>query len=427
MAPRKFESVMLLHGIRTYASWQKKLGDALSQRGFVHDTYDYGRFSLQSFIRKKKRKQQIEEFYTWYCTVRDREVRNPKNRRDFRPSVVAHSFGTYIVGYALNRYEDITLGKLIFCGAILPCDFDWKKLFARNQVLEVRNDYGVDDCWSRYSRLLVRDSGSSGADGFTILSPLVRNGRFELFGHSDYFQPGHYDQWIQFLEEPLVRFRTIRSSELAGVREWGDIAVQTRAIDKHVYGHLKGYADTTIPEGLSTKWLAINPDIYTILLDHANRVHGYVNAMPLCTEAFEKIISGSLTDDRVAPRDIVTYSDHSEIDLYLMSIAIHPGSRRLAQGLDQSAFHRLLYGLTHRLEELARDRGLFVRRFGAVGWTDEGRRLCEVLGMREHGKDKFNNPTYVLDLTDNNQPRLHSSIRDLRHTYSSLRSKGPTV
>ena len=412
MARRKYDSVMLLHGIQTHARWQKKLGDALSARGFAHDTYDYGHFSLHRFASTQSRNKQIEDFYRWYCEVRDRKVRNPKRLRDFRPNVVAHSFGTYIVGRALTKFRDITLGKVVLCGAILPCDFDWVSVFAENQVLEVRNDYGVDNIWSSVARWIVHDAGSSGAEGFSIMSPLVHNHRFEKFGHSDYFRPGHYEQWIEFLQQPLVHFRTVRSSSLPTGQTWEDIAPQTRAIDRIVYGPLAHYDDVALPEGLSAKWLGINPDIYTILVDQADKVHGYLNAMPLRTDIFDDIMKGTRTDDKIAPTDIITYTDGSDVDLYLMSIAIHPDSRRLAEGVDQSALHRLIFGLTHRMEILAREHHILVKRIGAVGWTDEGKRLCELLGMSEHGMDRFLHPAYLLDLGQvHPQRQTHRLIR----------------
>ncbi len=366
----------------------------------------------------------MEAFYNWYIDVRERKEPNPKRRNQFRPSVVAHSFGTYIVGHALRTFEDMSLGKIVLCGSILPRDFDWVSIFARNQVIEVRNDYGVDDMWSRVTRRIVKETGSSGANGFSMTSPLVQNRRFEYFGHSDYFRRGHYEQWIKFLEEPLVRFRTVRSSDLPKGVTWDNIVHYSRIIDKLVYGQLEHYGDVAIPNGLSGRWLGINPDIYTLLMDQTHRVHGYLNAMPLKAEVFDEVLSGLRTDDNIKPTDIVTYTDGTEIDLYLMSIAIHPESRHLCEGVDQSGLHRLMYGLIHRLEVLAREHRVFVKRLGAVGWTDEGRRLCEILGMREHGADRFKHPAYLLDFSEpSHGVPPHRLIRNLQNVYSELRGR----
>lgn len=95
----RFEKVVLLHGIRTNGNWQKSLGDALSQRGHPHETYDFGQFSLPSFLSSRARHREIERFYDWYSEVRSRSENSAKKKREFRPHVVAHSFGAYLIGY----------------------------------------------------------------------------------------------------------------------------------------------------------------------------------------------------------------------------------------------------------------------------------------------------------------------------------------
>lgn len=425
----RFEQVILLHGIRTHGKWQKSLGDALSQRGHPHETYDYGRFSLPSFLSSRARHREIELFYDWYSQVRSRRENSTRSKREFRPNVVAHSFGAYLIGYAMKKFEDMKFGKVILCGSILPCDFDWITLFGRNQLLEVRNDYGVEDAWSHIVPKVVRDAGSSGAQGFSIASPLVHNKRFDYFRHSDYFRQGHYEQhWLPFLEAPVSRLRCRRGSTFESEEECNRIFDQTGAIDEAVYGGLDGISAAALPEGLWLGWVRINPDIYTILEDQAGRVLGYINAMPVKPDVFDELLTGKRMDNEVTSDDVLPYSANSEVDLYLMSIAIDPRARRIGQGVEQSGLHRLMFGLTHFLEDLAKDRAVFVRRLGAVGWTSEGQRLCEALGMRPHRNDRFEHPTYLLDLSgeDGAGSRTHSVMRDLRSVYSDLRERRPS-
>lgn len=420
----RLEKVLLLHGIRTNGKWQKSLGDALSQRGHPHETYDYGRFSLPSFLSLRARRREVERFYDWYSEVRSRSESASKRKREFRPHVVAHSFGAYLVGYAMKKFEDMKFGKIILCGSILPCNFDWITLFGRNQALEVRNDYGVEDVWSRVVPSFVRDAGASGAEGFSISSPLILNKRFDYFRHSDYFRRGHYEQqWLPFLEAPVLRLRSRRGSEIESVNDWSRTLARTRAIDREVYGSLEGIESAAIPEGLSSSWLRINPDIYTFLEDQGGQVLGYINAMPVRPEALDRLLTGERMDNEVTSDDILPYSQGGEVDLYLMSIAIDPKARRIDQGLEQSGLHRLMFGFTHFLEELARSRAVFVRRMGAVGWTPEGQRLCEALGMRHYKKDRFAHPTYIFDFSIETGAgwKSHRVMRDLRAVYSEFR------
>lgn len=414
--------VILLHGIRTYARWQKELGDALSQRQFAHHTHDFGRFGLRRFAWKASRTRRVEVFYDWYCGIRHSYSGGLKSRPDFRPDIIAHSFGTYIVGYGLRKFPDLKFRKIIFCGAILPRDFDWSLPFGRGQVLEVQNDYGVDDVWSRLARRLVGDAGSSGAEGFLLTSPLIRQRRFEEFRHSDYFRPGHYDQWIEFLEEPSVSFRIVRSSSLPPALEWAAVANQARAIDRAVYDVLPGHDTVALPEGLSGQWLRSNPDIYTVLMDNTDRVHGYISTLPVRPEAFDGILVGDLLDRDISPTQVLSYTDNMEVDLYVMSIVIHPDSRRLGDGPEQAAFHRLLFGLIQHLGSLAQQRGIVVRRIGAIAWTDEGVRLCEIMGMTRTGAEPCGHPAFLIDLHHFDEARrVHRLLRGLRQTYARLK------
>ena len=41
------------------------------------------------------------------------------------PSIVVHSYGTYIAGEAMLKYPEIKFDRMILCGAILRSDFPW--------------------------------------------------------------------------------------------------------------------------------------------------------------------------------------------------------------------------------------------------------------------------------------------------------------
>jgi Carboxypeptidase regulatory-like domain len=117
--------------------------------------------------------------------------------------VVAHSFGTYILGYTLLRFDFIRFNKVILCGSILPRDFPWDQLIARGQVQAVRNEFGVRDPWVKWVRWFVRGTGPSGAVGFTCQHPRLAQEEFD-FDHGDYFGLDHMeDRWVPFLDRPL--------------------------------------------------------------------------------------------------------------------------------------------------------------------------------------------------------------------------------
>jgi pimeloyl-ACP methyl ester carboxylesterase len=117
---------------------------------------------------------------------------------DPRPDVIAHSFGTLLLGHALHRYPEIRVGRVITLGCILRPDFDWATLVRRGQVDAVLNHFGTRDFWARVAHYAIPDAGPAGRRGFDSHAegwPEDRpqegrlfNVRAEGLRHSDFFQ-----------------------------------------------------------------------------------------------------------------------------------------------------------------------------------------------------------------------------------------------
>jgi pimeloyl-ACP methyl ester carboxylesterase len=159
-SPRAYRPplVISVHGIRTAARWQKSLSDTLGLYSVPHRAYDFGRFSLSRFAWNRSRQRIINDFYDFYGDlVREQLTHIHLDDYRSRPSIIAHSFGSYIIGYAMQKYSDIRFDKVILCGSVLPVDFDWSTLFHRDQVNFVRNEYGCQGflgqhCWHVYPK-----------------------------------------------------------------------------------------------------------------------------------------------------------------------------------------------------------------------------------------------------------------------------------
>src|SRR5205085_8790309 len=105
-----------------------------------------------------------------------------------RPSIIAHSFGTYIVGYAMTKYSHIRFDKIILCGCILPPAFDWTTLSANDQFDRALNDRGLDDAWVGMVGNVLSDGGPSGRDGFANPpNGVVEERSSGRLRHSDFF------------------------------------------------------------------------------------------------------------------------------------------------------------------------------------------------------------------------------------------------
>jgi serine/threonine protein kinase len=193
--PRK--TVIALHGIRTHAAWQRTFSEVAGNYGLNAsiDRWNFGFFSVLRFLMPWARLAKVRWFRTTYQIEFEKQ-----SKLDVQlPSIVAHSFGTYILGNALLRYSYLRFDKILLCGSILPVDFPWDQLLERGQVQFVRNEYGSEDFWTKYVNFFVPGTGPSGLIGFSKEHPKLKQERFD-FAHSEYFDRFHMtNRWIPYL------------------------------------------------------------------------------------------------------------------------------------------------------------------------------------------------------------------------------------
>src|SRR5262249_15004555 len=151
--------VITLHGIRTFAPWQKDLADELGKAGFNTKSLQYGYFSSFKLVLPASRRKQIE----WF---RDRYTDITNEYPGVVPSIIAHSFGTYIITRALELFDGIKFDQVILCGSVAPQDYDWQPLFNNGQVKRVLNECAKRDIVVRAAPFFVQDAGPSGVWGF---------------------------------------------------------------------------------------------------------------------------------------------------------------------------------------------------------------------------------------------------------------------
>lgn len=192
----KRKVVVSVHGIESHGIWEMELAPLISEQGWMYYPLHYGIFRAYQFLLPFERNKKVE----WFRETYNKEIRN--RCRDVWPSVIAHSFGTYIVTKALETYDGIKLDKLVLCGSIVRQDFDWEKLFRRKQLTKVRNDYGRKDFWAGISQFAAPGTGPSGREGFAKKHERLLDEEFEEYGHGSVFGYDHYEKhWIPFLKE----------------------------------------------------------------------------------------------------------------------------------------------------------------------------------------------------------------------------------
>jgi hypothetical protein len=424
--PTRYDPPMVItaHGIRTYAEWQLILAETLSNHRIRFRSYRYGYFNLLRYLSRRSRDAQVRKFLEFYQRLvsENKDMLRPDDPLK-RPSVIAHSFGTFIVANCLYRHEEIKIDKLILLGSVLPIGFEWQLLFARGQVNFVRNEKGLRDIPVQLTRYAVPGTGPSGRRGFHFAFPHFTQKDFE-FEHSDHFYELHATkQWFPFRRQRPIPYRVIEGSMITDDKQFEELLDCAHRIDLEEYSALLGYQEADLPRGKSMEWIRIEPDIYTFLLLEDELI-GYVNAMPVARSIANRLkTTGDLNEKEIEADDLASFHSEGDTCLYLASIAIARHARSPCFGTRQPPFEHLLLGLTEKLIRYALGGGSRVTEFIAVGWTVQGRKLCEDLGMETVRKHKYGYPIYSLDfeqVTLQESQKVHYKLRRLANVYRGL-------
>ncbi len=187
---RSVDWVVAIHGMNTTGAWQQEFNWLLGRtwgKSVPVAVYKYGIVRLGVLLpwRRKKFQNQLREKLA-------RQSRQAKiSGYSGKPDVIAHSFGTWLLGHLLraeigkNPEEQLRFGRIILTGCILRPDFDWKSVIEAGLVDDVLNHYGDKDSIVPMAQLTIWDSGPSGRIGFD--GNEVINICEKGYGHSDLF------------------------------------------------------------------------------------------------------------------------------------------------------------------------------------------------------------------------------------------------
>lgn len=195
--PARPHAVVLVHGIRTYGEWQWKLKHMLQEAGCpnVHvvgyERFDLPRFLCPFWTRKRAINRVLREIRTVRAIHGDPHI-----------TVVAHSFGTYILSKILREETDVVLHRLLLCGSVIPRAYRWDQVASRVSETPILNDVGTRDPWPVVARNVTWGYGPSGTFGFATSHV---EDRFHDFGHSDFFTEDHMRRyWLPFVLDGAI-------------------------------------------------------------------------------------------------------------------------------------------------------------------------------------------------------------------------------
>jgi hypothetical protein len=196
--PRQANHVIILvHGIRDFALWQEVVGKSLTQNGLQIAATNYGRFDLIRFLVPIQyfRRKAIDEVL--------KQIRIAKETSGAEEmSIIAHSFGTYVVSHILKENFDLKFRRIIFCGSVVQYSFPFEQFYHRFRP-PILNEVGTQDVWPAMAESVTWGYGSAGTYGFR--RPLVKDRWHNDAGHG-YFLTSEFcnKYWLPYLTEGRV-------------------------------------------------------------------------------------------------------------------------------------------------------------------------------------------------------------------------------
>lgn len=193
-----------IHGLLSRAEWNMDIAPISSSQGWVFAPYIYETNKPDLLFNKDKRAKVVDNFREW--------VYNIQTRYNNNVSVIAHSFGTYIIAAYLTGFDEaecppVTFNSIILTGSILHSDFDWEK-YRGLSVGSVYNMIAPNDEYVKYMpetelKKYIGMSplfGKAGVDGFTSKSPMLSQSRNEIFTHTNTIKRDIIEtKWLPFL------------------------------------------------------------------------------------------------------------------------------------------------------------------------------------------------------------------------------------
>ncbi len=179
------------------ALWQGPLRRTLEAAGFKVGLTNYGEFDLLRFLWPFAffRRKVVD-----HITKQIRAIVRLEGPATC--SVVAHSFGTYVLAEIMRRHADLRFSRIIFCGSVVPYDFpfaDYAHRFDQPLVSEV----GTRDIWPALAQMVTWGYGSAGSFGFR--GPGVRDRWHNGKAHSDFLNAEFCKRyWVPYLRDGTV-------------------------------------------------------------------------------------------------------------------------------------------------------------------------------------------------------------------------------
>lgn len=191
--------LVTLHGLLSRAKWNTELAPIVSSQGWIFAPYVY-KSCVDLLFREQKRKRAVDEFRSWIFDIQMRYKGVPI-------SVIAHSFGTYIIASYLAGFDEdipVQFQSVILTGSIVHTNYDWKTKYEQSKIIRVRNEIAKNDSWvKRMPDGIIRLSkkfGQSGVKGFAQNCDILTQHNNKIFDHNNVIKRDVVEQiWLPYL------------------------------------------------------------------------------------------------------------------------------------------------------------------------------------------------------------------------------------
>jgi pimeloyl-ACP methyl ester carboxylesterase len=124
-----------------------------------------------------------------------------KKNLDAKISILAHSFGSYIVAEMIASKPSVSVHRVVFCGSIVPYNHPFLHQIGNRITDCVVNDIGTRDVWPALANSVSTGYGDTGTYGFRC-HPKVTDRWFKGLKHSDFFEDVEFckENWIPFFK-----------------------------------------------------------------------------------------------------------------------------------------------------------------------------------------------------------------------------------
>lgn len=191
------KALITVHGIRTYAEWNAEVAHISSSSGWIFAPFTFGFFDIAQLANASERNLIVDRFRSHINDIVD--------KYSCDVSVIAHSFGTYVVAKYLLGFDipPVSIDTLILTGSILSESLDLDQFRGRAAVI-VNEVAPNDDIvqWARAATLWRDDLvGKSGMSGFIKPSSRLEQRTSQIFDHNNVIKRDVVTKrWMPLLE-----------------------------------------------------------------------------------------------------------------------------------------------------------------------------------------------------------------------------------